>query len=63
MYWVVDIYNGSFPQLKAFLLHTVSGKVSAVGNIQSIEVGDTSLVEFTKTRIQPLAYKSDKNKK
>lgn len=61
LYYVLTsgCYNASFPQLKTLLLNTVSGKVSAVGNIQSIEVSGTSLVEFSKTKIQPLAYKSD----
>lgn len=43
-----------------FLRSTVSGKVSAVGAIQSIEVSGTRLDDFSKTKIQPLACKSDK---
>lgn len=62
LYYVLlcGCYNVSFLQLKTFLLNTVSRKVSAVGNIQSIEVTDTSVVESSKTEIQPLAHKSDK---
>ena len=62
LYYVLTsgCYNASFLQLKTFLLNTVSRKLSAVGNTQSIQVSDTSLVEFSKTKIQPLAYKSDK---
>jgi len=47
LYYVMTngCYNASFLQLKTFLLNTVSRKVSAVGNTQSIEVSVTNLVD------------------
>lgn len=46
--------NASFLQLHkliTFLLTKVSGKVSVVGDIWSVEVSDTSLVKFSNTKI------------
>lgn len=62
LYYVLlcGCYNASFLQLKTFILNTVPRKVSAVGNIQSVEVSDSSVAEFSKTEIQLSAHKSDK---